>query len=298
MVDTIRTRTELLTLFADNTIQDISPQDCRDLIVTLLGASQAHFVDGPIDFTTGFVELVDLADDILLPLTGDYGARALTIANATGGDVNIIAAPTQTIDGLPTLVMNNGNAAVLIPSIDSPGNWLVILSPGMIGLQGDEGPQGDQGEQGETGETGIQGPTGPTGATGEKGDTGLTGIAGPTGSPGPSQRVIQLVATRLGNVNQDHVLKIGEVNDPDTGYVVPKDGNIITVTIGQKQNVIVGVVGFLLDDVNLYNVVTSGGESTVEDGLAFPVVAGQVMKIINNSPVQMQEVIVSVLVEF
>jgi cytoskeletal protein CcmA (bactofilin family) len=34
MADKVRTKSELLALFADNTTQDISPQDCRDFIVT------------------------------------------------------------------------------------------------------------------------------------------------------------------------------------------------------------------------------------------------------------------------
>lgn len=37
MADTIRSKTELLALLADNTTGDISPQDMRDILVSLMG---------------------------------------------------------------------------------------------------------------------------------------------------------------------------------------------------------------------------------------------------------------------
>jgi hypothetical protein len=47
MADTPRTRAELLTLFADNTIGSISPQDLRDFVVTILGGyTSIKTVDG------------------------------------------------------------------------------------------------------------------------------------------------------------------------------------------------------------------------------------------------------------
>lgn len=298
MTDTIRSRDDLLALFADNVIQDISPQDMRDLIVSLLGVDQSVGTNSAIDFTTGLVELVDLTDTISLPLVGDYKKRSLTIKNISGHDVNVNAAPTEFIEGLSFFVMEDGDSVIIYPSLDVDDNWLFVISPGMIGPQGDEGIQGIQGDEGTQGQTGIQGPTGPTGLKGDKGDTGIQGIKGFTGDPGPSQRIIQLVATRLGNVNQNHVLKIGEVNHDDSGYVIPKTGNITTVSIGQRTANVNGVIGFFLDGVNTFNITSAGGQATVEDGLSFPVVAGEVLKVINNSAIQMQDVIVSVLVEF
>ena len=47
MADTIRTRVELLTLLADNVTGDISPQDMRDVLVTVHGVYGGLYKSGP-----------------------------------------------------------------------------------------------------------------------------------------------------------------------------------------------------------------------------------------------------------
>lgn len=91
MADTARTRAALLTLLADNVSGDISPQDIRDMLVSLFGVWAAIYVaDGAVAQTgitttptkiTGFAVNVaglggmtpDHTDDsVEAPLDGDY----------------------------------------------------------------------------------------------------------------------------------------------------------------------------------------------------------------------------------
>jgi len=49
MVDTIRTKSDLLTLLSDNGTQDISPQDLRDFLVSFLMFGELGFVDNAVE---------------------------------------------------------------------------------------------------------------------------------------------------------------------------------------------------------------------------------------------------------
>lgn len=53
MVDTIRDRTTLLTLLADNTSRDISPQDLRDMLVSVHGVYGGLYVQDGSTAQTG-----------------------------------------------------------------------------------------------------------------------------------------------------------------------------------------------------------------------------------------------------
>ena len=106
MVDTARTRAEILALLADNTAGDISPQDIRDAIVSMFGVSSAIYVaDGSVAQTgitttpakmTGFTNNLagvggmtpDHTDDsIEVPIDGDYLFLAQISASGSINDV-------------------------------------------------------------------------------------------------------------------------------------------------------------------------------------------------------------------
>jgi len=53
MADSVRTRTSLLSLYADNSTQNISPQDLRDGIVSVMGVLAHLYVTGNSTAQTG-----------------------------------------------------------------------------------------------------------------------------------------------------------------------------------------------------------------------------------------------------
>lgn len=84
MADTIRSRTELLALLADNTTGDISPQDLRDMLVSLMGVyggieaidestPQTGIGTSPVK-VTGWTE-----NETSVGVTPDFSAGSLTI---------------------------------------------------------------------------------------------------------------------------------------------------------------------------------------------------------------------------
>jgi len=88
MVDTIRTETQILALLADNITGDISPQDMRDIIVSLSVGGSMYVEDAAVTQVVGTsFELMVLLDangrsDGVTP---DHTADSLTIdANADG----------------------------------------------------------------------------------------------------------------------------------------------------------------------------------------------------------------------
>jgi len=84
MADTIRTRAALLALLADNTTQDISPQDFRDVLVSIMGVFGHIYVDNNStsqgSIGTSFVKMVNFATDGLSDgVTTDATNDKLTI---------------------------------------------------------------------------------------------------------------------------------------------------------------------------------------------------------------------------
>jgi hypothetical protein len=82
MADTLRTLTALLALFADNTTQDISPQDQRDFIVSLMGAGGQVYTSGGstgVSVGTSYVEL---------PFTTNGQANSV-VADATNNRLEV-----------------------------------------------------------------------------------------------------------------------------------------------------------------------------------------------------------------
>lgn len=88
MADTKRTKSALQLLFADNTTEEISPQDLRDFLVSVMGA---------LTITTVNVASYDLLDDDILLLvtrtaTGTCQINLLTALTNAGRIVHIVDA--------------------------------------------------------------------------------------------------------------------------------------------------------------------------------------------------------------
>lgn len=116
MADKIRTRAEMLRLLADNTAGAISPQDLRDMFVTLWSRAAvtptikigAYTVDPLVDELIIATNLTTLSSfDLTLPLLSDVNLldgqifqfkRKDSAVPAQGG-INIRAAGTDNIDG-------------------------------------------------------------------------------------------------------------------------------------------------------------------------------------------------------
>jgi hypothetical protein len=140
MVDTPRTRTDLLTILADNITGDISPQDIRDMLVSIFGVWSAIYVaEGstpqsgitttPVKLT-GFTTNIagsggmtpDHTDDsIEIELDGDY---LVISAIAFSGSINQGFEIHVAVDGVETPF---GTHRKLGPSGDEGS--AIILAP-------------------------------------------------------------------------------------------------------------------------------------------------------------------------
>lgn len=129
MADTIRTKAELLALFADNITGDITPQDMRDFVVSNLTAeSQTETVSGTTVATNAdvFVALL-AASDVTLPAVSSYGNRSITIYNLTGGSLTVNAAIGDDIEGAGSVDIDSGKAAILA-SPEVGFSWVSLLN--------------------------------------------------------------------------------------------------------------------------------------------------------------------------
>lgn len=147
MVDTIRQRSELLTLLADNTSGAISPQDLRDFVVTALGGYGGVYVSTPVsaftctsstertfpayDATTASSDVVAAvpASTLTLPVAGDY----LVMFDISGSfDSNIVSAEFK--------VAKNGTATSFTTTGDftTSGTIYAVGTHGIITCAADD----------------------------------------------------------------------------------------------------------------------------------------------------------------
>lgn len=92
MVDTVREKIDLLALLADNVIEDISPQDVRDMLVSLFGVYAGIYVADGSTAQTGITTTPELmtgfaADGISSDAVPDHTADSITIT--TAGDYEV-----------------------------------------------------------------------------------------------------------------------------------------------------------------------------------------------------------------
>lgn len=86
MVDTVRTKAALQTLLADNTTGDISPQDLRDMLVSIMGVYGGIHIEGGVTgqaVVAATPELLTewLANGVADGVTPDFTADNITIDN-------------------------------------------------------------------------------------------------------------------------------------------------------------------------------------------------------------------------
>lgn len=86
MADTIRTRAQILTLLADNTTGEISPQDMRDMLVSLMGVygiiTMAANVTGQALTADTPAKLINWkANGLGIGCTPDYANGQITVDN-------------------------------------------------------------------------------------------------------------------------------------------------------------------------------------------------------------------------
>ena len=118
MADTRRVLSALLTLFADNTAGDISPQDMRDLVVSVVNNRAIRTVTE--GFTPGADDDLILADStagaitITLPAAASFPRKVYTFRRIAGANDVLISPPGgQEIDAAsgryaPCTVISNG----------------------------------------------------------------------------------------------------------------------------------------------------------------------------------------------
>ena len=119
MVDTVRTIADILVLYADNTSADISPQDARDMIVSLEALSPSVAVHSTVNsgaaddyYTNGFYDCPAADSDLTQASTTQTHGTASTGAAA---HAIVVASAAGTTDGADLVLTVTGT------SIDSDG---------------------------------------------------------------------------------------------------------------------------------------------------------------------------------
>ena len=123
---TIRTKAELLALFADNTTGDISARDLRDFVDSNLTQNvQSESSSGQtINALSDFFVFEPGATDAILPDAVTYGSRGVELANASGGPVVINASGSDTVDGGASIIIDHEQYARLYPQ---GTDWAVVI---------------------------------------------------------------------------------------------------------------------------------------------------------------------------
>lgn len=99
MVDTVRTNAELLALLADNTSGDISPQDLRDMLVSLANSYQELNTSGWDDITTSMnsVKLGGISDPTFVAFQPGASGSLKAYKFAKGNEVFFVFHVPHTI---------------------------------------------------------------------------------------------------------------------------------------------------------------------------------------------------------
>src|SRR5512138_544576 len=137
MADTIRDLTALLALFADNTSGNVSPQDARDFIVSVVGAlfrDTNPVTATPYNLTTDDIVVLLNANSadvqVNLPAVADYRHRFFVIVKTDNSSnvVNISPKGSETINGLNDvypIALQWGAAWVWAADVTA-SDWVVI----------------------------------------------------------------------------------------------------------------------------------------------------------------------------
>ena len=124
----LRTKSELLALFADNTSGDISAEDLRDFVDSNL-ALDIQTIALAFDTVLDKSDLVYLstgANIIELPDIANFKNRALIIYSDTIGLSQINAAAGQSIESQSSRFLKTGDSVTIAPQVINPNNWALI----------------------------------------------------------------------------------------------------------------------------------------------------------------------------
>ena len=129
MANQIRTKDELLALFADNTTGLITPQDMRDFVVSnLVAEGQIETTPGQTMSAFTDVFLADVgASSMILPTIADFGSRFLSVINASGGSLQVDAAGGETIDGNAFTTLDDEQYLSLAAKEGST-DWITLIN--------------------------------------------------------------------------------------------------------------------------------------------------------------------------
>lgn len=126
MTETIRTKQELLGIFADSNANRIVKQDIRDFIVSnLVEEIQYESVIAAIDSLSDTVVALPGCTTLILPLTSSYGDRQLRIINISGADVVIGAEVGDTIDDGASVLLSDKQFLIVGKNAS---NWISLIN--------------------------------------------------------------------------------------------------------------------------------------------------------------------------
>lgn len=133
MTDTIRTKSALQALLANNTTGDISPQDVRDFLVSVLGTEYVTVVNTATynvvdnDVVLHVTRTATGTCAITLPTALATDHRKIEIKDAGGGaetyNITVDTEGSEKIDGTDTLTISGNYEAITLYCISS--NWFV-----------------------------------------------------------------------------------------------------------------------------------------------------------------------------
>lgn len=132
MADTVRTFTDLIALFANNTAGDISPQDVRDLIVSAFGWWPIRTVTGNATLTLDdrlvFVDGLAADATITLPDPATCPGKVFVIKLISAAHGMIITPAAGTLDGAASVTI--GTRWLTRAVISDGTNWLFEIREG------------------------------------------------------------------------------------------------------------------------------------------------------------------------
>lgn len=125
----IRTKAELIALYADNVSGDISASDLRDFVNSNLSLEFLNVTSTPVTAadTTDIIIGLTGVGTVNLPLIASFKDRALIITNDSGSfTMTIDPDGIETIAGLSSLTMLPGRAVFLYSELGST-DWNIII---------------------------------------------------------------------------------------------------------------------------------------------------------------------------
>ena len=130
MTETLRSKDELLAIFADGPVK-ASKQDVRDLIVsTLANQTQTETTPGQAMLEETDLFVADTgATDMILATIASFGNRMATVMNLAATSLTINPNGAETIDSNASLTIDPGSVAIFLADAGFPSdNWFTLVN--------------------------------------------------------------------------------------------------------------------------------------------------------------------------